>query len=388
MVAKAFKIVGVNILFFLGLLTLLEGTGQLIAVIRPSYEVLFLQPDEVLGWKQVPNLRWTWAGTFWYAADFSVDVETNPLGFRDLPREFFKPQGVARVALLGDSFIEAVQVPLAKTAAQLLERRLNASLGVCIEQQRRWEVLNFGVSGFGVGQCLLAWEQYASRFDADYVAIFVAMLHMKRTVDKYRGGPVFAGEEGKLWTRPTFRIDNESLIREPAQDFDRFVKAQEDRKQTDFAGKRMRRRETRLLTLHYARRLRRDLGGMVRSWRHTADEKSTPRKPDLETGGEVLAVNVKIIEELGREVDAAGSRLVVLDASQYFGDDESVSRTLNECCTEHGFGYIPLHKDLSEANANGISTKWAHDGHFNEAGNRILADALYGWIAETVHASE
>jgi hypothetical protein len=74
MIAKAFKILGANILVFLVLLLLFEATLQVIALIRPSYDVLFLQPDKVLGWKQVPNHHWTWAGHNWYASDFSVNV--------------------------------------------------------------------------------------------------------------------------------------------------------------------------------------------------------------------------------------------------------------------------------------------------------------------------
>src|SRR6516165_7041616 len=91
MKVKPLTIIGMNILVFLGLLLLIEVIGQVIAVIRPSYDVLFLQPDEVVGWKQVPNLHWSWAGHFWYAADFSVEVQTNPLGFRDIAREISKP---------------------------------------------------------------------------------------------------------------------------------------------------------------------------------------------------------------------------------------------------------------------------------------------------------
>ena len=119
------KVIGVNLLVLLGMLLLLEATGQFVAPIHPAHDVLFLQPDRVLGWKQVPNLRWTWAGHYWYAAEFSVEVETNSLGFRDAARALAPPPGVLRVALLGDSFIEAVQVPFASTAAQVLERKLN-----------------------------------------------------------------------------------------------------------------------------------------------------------------------------------------------------------------------------------------------------------------------
>ncbi len=261
MKANTLTIIGVNILAFLGLLLLIEATGQVIAVIRPSYDVLFSQPDEVVGWKQVPNLRWTWAGHFWYAADFSVEVDTNPLGFRDIARELSKPPGVTRVALLGDSFIEAVQVPFTKTAAQLLERRLNTSLDRGPEHLQRWEVLNFGISSYGVGQYLLTWEQYARRYHPDYVAIFVAKYHMKRTIAKYEYGQFTATAKEKLWIRPIFSIENGSLIREPAKDYNRFVKTQEDLIKVEFAGKRIRRKRMRLLTLYYGEAL---VGRLVR----------------------------------------------------------------------------------------------------------------------------
>ncbi len=182
---KALRVVGINVLVLAGLVLLLELVGQYIAATRPTYDVLFLEPDRAVGWKQVPNLRWRWAGFFWYASDFSVEIETNPLGFHDVARELPKPPGVTRVAMLGDSFIEAVQVPLSKTAAQVLERRLNASQAGSPGEGQRWEVLNFGISAYGVGQYLLTWEKYASEYNPDHVAILVAGLQMRRTSAKY-----------------------------------------------------------------------------------------------------------------------------------------------------------------------------------------------------------
>jgi len=393
MKAKALKIIGVNVLVFLGLLLLIEATGQMIAVIRPSYDVLFLQPDEAVGWRQVPNLRWTWTGRFWYANDFSVEVETNPLGFRDIVREYSKPPGVTRVALLGDSMIEAVQVPLTKTAAQLLERKLNTLLYRDPEQPQRWEVLNFGISNYGVGQYLLTWEEYASRYHPDYVVIFVAKFHMQRSINKYEYGAFPTTANEKLWIRPTFRIENGSLIREPAKDFNKFVKAQEDLIKSEFAGKRIRRKRMRLLTLYYGENLIGELvrrfnqTSLVRRFNQTPKQIAIPREIDPDADGALFAVNLKIIEELGRKVHSAGSRLVVLDASQYFGDEEIVSRTLNELCAKYGFGYIPLYKDLLKANMSGISTRWSHDFHFNDTGNIILAGSLYDWIAQTLPVS-
>ncbi len=363
---------------FLVLLVLVEATGQVMTLLYPSYDVLFLQPDKVLGWKQVPNHHWPWTGVYWYAADFSVQVETNPLGFRDIRREFSKPVGVKRVALLGDSFIEATQVPFEKTAGQVLERRLNVSPEPDLEQSKRWEVLNFGISNYGVGQYLLTWEEYARHFHPDYIAIFVAKLHMKRTVRGEEAGTFFKTKNKRLSVRPTFRLDNDTLIREPAKDCDQFVKLQEYLIRTEFGGQRVRRKEKRLITVHYAETLLKLRSHLIKS-----QEPITARSSKVQaSNSSFLAVNLKIIEELGRQADGVGARLVVLDASQYFGDKEAVSIALREACTKNGLGYIPLYDDLLRANMNGISTRWAHDGHFNEAGNVILAEALHRWIAQ------
>jgi hypothetical protein len=128
---------------------LVEAAGQIVLFFHPSYEVLFLEPDRALGWKQVPGMQWTWTGVHWYAMDFSVGIQTNSRGFRDREREPAKPGGVVRIALLGDSFVEALQVPLEKTAGQLLETRLNVAHG---DSKPRYEVLNFGISNYGVGR--------------------------------------------------------------------------------------------------------------------------------------------------------------------------------------------------------------------------------------------
>lgn len=387
MIAKAFKIFGVNILVFLVLLLLFEATLQVIALIHPSYDVLFLQPDKVLGWKQVPNHHWTSTGHKWYASDFSVNVETNALGFRDIAREFPKPRRVKRVALLGDSFIEAVQVPLEKTAGQLLNQSLDSASAQDSKHPWHWEVLNFGISNFGVGQYLLTWEQYVRDYEPDYTAIFVAKFHMQRTVSKYEYGAFSASKKTGLWVRPTFRVENDELIREPAKDFDEFIKVQENLMKTEFAGQRSRRKRT-LITVQYAREFKDRLTRLVRRFDQSPKQISSQSIGDSDAEANLLTVNLKIIEELGSRVTSKRGRLVILDASRYFGDDEAVSSALKELCVKNRLGYIPLYDDLMKANMDGISTRWAGDSHFNEAGNQVLANALFVWITQHSKADE
>ena len=162
---KFLKVLIINIVVLFGLMISLEAAAQLLVLVSPSYEVLFLQPHPRLGWTQVPNLSWRWAGHYWYAADFSVDVKTNPLGFRDKPRKFRESRGVKASGTLGDSFIEAVQVPFNQTAGQILENKLNASI-VGGNYGKQWEVLNFGISNYGVGQYLLVWDEYVRKFES------------------------------------------------------------------------------------------------------------------------------------------------------------------------------------------------------------------------------
>ena len=100
----------------------IEIGGHVYAYLNPSYWGLFFKPDRALGWTLVPGLSWTSTGTHWYSREFSVPIQINSEGFRDLERERAKPEDVVRIALLGDSMVEAIQVPFHETAGQVLER--------------------------------------------------------------------------------------------------------------------------------------------------------------------------------------------------------------------------------------------------------------------------
>jgi len=74
-----------------------------------------------------------------------------------------KPAGVYRIALLGDSQVEGIQVALEDTAGQLLEKRLTKILG------RPVQVLNFGVSGYSTVQEFLLMKREVFKYSPDMV---------------------------------------------------------------------------------------------------------------------------------------------------------------------------------------------------------------------------
>jgi hypothetical protein len=359
------------------------GALQAYVLLNPGFDVLYVEPDPVLGWKPVPAFEHVRTGWLDYAADFSNTVRPNSLGFNDLERDVEKAPGTLRIALLGSSMIEAAQVPFEKTAGQVLERQLQAG-GIGAEPSHdRIEVLNFGVPGYGTGQILLVFEEYASRFDPDYVFVYISAHTLHLTVEALQKEN-FTGAKGRLLqTRPMFRLEDGELRRSPPADHEAFVAVQRDLIETEYGGTRSKRR-------HYSV-LRSCIAAMPASWDAFAGVGCGAGEPTGRVFGqrdrlspEALDLNLRILAELGRQVRAAGGRLVLVDSANAHDLGRPPSRRrLERFCEEHGMGYIPFYAELQKARQEGESLIWTHDIHFNEAGNARLAEALRRWLASS-----
>lgn len=143
-------------------LIVLEGALRLFGPILPgNYDTgAYLVRDEALGHFHVPNFD-GWIK----APEFITRVTINPLGLRDRRQSFEKPAGTFRVLLLGDSFVEAVQVQQAEGIAEQLERTLNQG------SSRPVEVINAGVAAYGTGQSMLLLDQVGAKFQPDLVVL-------------------------------------------------------------------------------------------------------------------------------------------------------------------------------------------------------------------------
>ena len=95
---------------------------------------------------------------------YDVPVEVNSAGFRDREHEIAKPPGTKRIVLLGDSFLEAVQVRFDRSVAAELERGL-------VERGVPAEVVSLGVSGAGTAREYLALREYGLRYSPDLVIL-------------------------------------------------------------------------------------------------------------------------------------------------------------------------------------------------------------------------
>jgi lysophospholipase L1-like esterase len=105
---------------------------------------------------------------FLQSAEGRARISINSAGCRDVEHAVPKPAGVLRIAVLGDSFAEALQVELEETFWSVMGKALNE----CREPGGpRVEVLNFGVSGYGTTQELQTLRHHVWRYQPDVILL-------------------------------------------------------------------------------------------------------------------------------------------------------------------------------------------------------------------------
>ncbi|MFN8634825.1 MAG: SGNH/GDSL hydrolase family protein [Chloroflexota bacterium] len=98
--------------------------------------------------------------------EYVVQVQTNPERQRGPAIPFEKPPGTFRILVLGDSFVEAVQVAERERFLAKLQDLLNANGG-----PTRYELIDGGCGGWGQVQELLYLQQEGPRYKPDLVLL-------------------------------------------------------------------------------------------------------------------------------------------------------------------------------------------------------------------------
>lgn len=194
------------------LVALLIGELALRALGVSYYWAVGKRPDARLGWRPAANVSAR------QRIEGDALVRTNAEGFRDRDHPLTKPAGSLRIAVLGDSMTEAVQVPVESTWWRVMAGELRDCVG-----DRPVEVLNFGVSGYGTAQQLLAWRHVASRYSPDLV-----VLGFYQGNDLIESTPALDYDD----MRPYFRLQGGEL-----QPDRRFLEGEAYRSRTSWHGR-------------------------------------------------------------------------------------------------------------------------------------------------------
>jgi hypothetical protein len=104
----------------------------------------------------------------WYRAEGEAYLSINSLGYRDREHDRAKPENTVRIAVLGDSFVEARQVPLEDT----FWYRLGLELRACDAfDGRQIEMFSFGIGGYNTSQEYLTLQKDVLGFSPDLVIL-------------------------------------------------------------------------------------------------------------------------------------------------------------------------------------------------------------------------
>ncbi len=153
----------------------------------------FWQPDPVYGKALIAG------GEAWYTNEGKAFVRINDKGFHDQNHQISKPDDVFRIAVLGDSFVEAVQLPYTKSFWYLLSRKLQNCSGL---SGKSVETMGFGVSNYGTGHQLLMLRNEVLQYQPDQVVL--GFFQGNDIIDNssfYYSGP-----------SPLFSIKNNELV--------------------------------------------------------------------------------------------------------------------------------------------------------------------------------
>jgi hypothetical protein len=149
----------------------------------------------------------------WWRREGESYVKINHDGLRDREHSKAKPPGTFRIAVLGDSYTQAIQVPIEQTFWSVMERRLRKCPAL---KGREAEAINFGVDGYSTAQELVTLRRdvWSYHPDAIVLAVFLGNDVRENSINLERNQcrPFYVLRDGRLeptgpfMSSPSYRL--------------------------------------------------------------------------------------------------------------------------------------------------------------------------------------
>src|ERR1043166_8179363 len=160
----------------------------------------FYQRDEIRGVSLLPGAEG------WYRKEGEAYVRINSDGLHDQEHALAKPDGTFRMAIVGDSYCEALSVSREEAFWTVMARKLEECGAFA---GRKVEVINFGVSGYGTAQELLTLREQVWKYSPDIVLLAVTtnndITDNVRALKRTDEIPYFVYKENRLTLDDSFK---------------------------------------------------------------------------------------------------------------------------------------------------------------------------------------
>ena len=347
-------------------LLLAEGALRLARVQYPAFYTV--DAERGYGLRAGAEGRWTREG--------EGQVRVNSAGFRGPEVNLAPTANGLRVAVLGDSFTEALQVDEQATWVQQLQRRLNADprCPLLTGHPAGLQLLNFGVGGYGTGQELLTWRHLASSYKPALVILAI-----------YPGNDITDNDPKSRKDRPVFRLERDGQL-----SIDQSFREQPaTRWRLSPPGQLVESAFNHSRLLQLLNEAKNRLAAQPTS------PSATPPPPS-QGSEEAWAITDALINQFKKEVRAQGAQLLVVSTSspeqvwprpdqrpaQPFAQEQRLAGLL----ASRGIPYLPLgpllqrQADQQGLTLHGFSGQAPGEGHWNAVGHRLAAEQIAPWL--------
>lgn len=355
------------------LLSLLAAEGAVrmtvlgnIHVAETGNQYKFYEFDKRLGWMNGAGRHGQYTRD-----EFSYSISMNRHGMRYREVQQQKPAGVTRVAVLGDSFVWGIGVSDHDRFTEMVEKRSDG----------KFELLNFGVSGYGPIQYYLMFDEIVANFRPDIVLITFCL------------GNDFA--DNVFWRRYNYYKPYVQEI----TGADLTIAGYPLPRSGEFGGGLLTdwlADHSRLHTLFMgsAKRAAASLNDYGQAGLASADENQKdiyfPRhSPDAAAlADQMVAINAKLLMKLREKAKAYNIRLAVVvaptkcefgacfpgETARNMNAHNRLIQTLQELD-------IPA---IDKTDAIDLADFWKTDGHWRPSGHAKIADGILDWLNNTL----
>jgi hypothetical protein len=151
----------------------------------------------------------------WYSKEGGSYVRINSAGLRDEEHAKEKPANTFRIAVLGDSYPEALPVAMEDAFWAVMEKRLAGCSALAGKQV---EVINFGVSGYGTALELITLREHVWQYSPNLVLLAVTtnndvsdnFFPLRQRVET----PYFLYRDGRLLLDESFKNSRSFKVKE------------------------------------------------------------------------------------------------------------------------------------------------------------------------------
>lgn len=302
-----------------------------------------------------------------------VKRKVNKWGYFDSNYTKEKDSGVYRIGFFGDSYTQAISVPLDETFHSLIGSNL---------EDRKIETLSFGVSGYSTYQSYLNSKRWSYFFDLDLIVYVFCENDIGDQIPQIRrvNAPYPILKNGKIVTDESYLQDNHYRFKSYYKFADYLTS-----------------RSLVLATISTRIRLLKDYGIKLRVTDQDREMQSNnqvigpvtqgdnPSRWDDSVRQYAIELECKILQKWQQDAEESSRDFAILyvprilEMSKATTDQDSWKPYLLESCGVDNIGFIDPTNTLLEYTDRNLEI---HYDHFNKYGHAAVAESFLNWFNE------